>query len=165
MKTRHLEQPRTKAPELESVTEAPDDPGASTAPSSSPAWPLGLAAVAVLAAGGVLFALRSRRAAGDVGPDVTGPDAPAPDVAVDLAVTCADPRQAVLLAFEAAEALLAADSTTRRPLTASAREWSASVHLPALTRLVERYEIARFSRHAVTAEDRAVALDALRSLA
>ena len=85
--------------------------------------------------------------------------------AVRAAESCADPRQAVLLAFAAAEALLSADPVTRRPPATSGREWATALGLAPLTTIVGRYEVARFSHHDVADADRKLAIDALRELA
>lgn len=140
---------------------APESPG------GSPAWGIGAAGALLVvgAAAGVAYATRARR-------DGTAPSRVTPvatpeerDDAVARARACADPRQAVLLAFAAAEAVLSGDAATRRPSSTSAREWSSRVRIAPLSTIVGRYEIARFSDHPVTDDDRATALDALAVLA
>lgn len=133
----------------------------------SPAWGIGAvgALLIVGAAAGVAYATRTRRggALPPLPPAVATPEER--DDAVARARACADPRQAVLLAFAAAEAVLSGDATTRRPPATSAREWASRVRLAPLTAIVGRYEIARFSDHEVNDRDRAAALDALDALA
>jgi hypothetical protein len=133
--------------------------------STTPAWGLGGAGVLVLVAlgGAILWARRDRSTPISRPADVIA-TLQERDDAVAIAMACADPRRAVLLAFAAAEAVLSVDATTRRPPSTSAREWSAVVGLAPLAALVSRYEIARFSQHDVTAADRAAALDALAAM-
>lgn len=135
-------------------------------PRPSPQWGLGLGGVVLLLAVAGVVALGRR------GDELDLPDDPRPAVvseeervdAIAEAQRCTDPRQSVLLAFAAAEALLSADAATRRPPATSAREWAAALRLSPLTELVGRYEIARFSTHPVSSADRTAALDALVSL-
>ena len=141
---------------------APRDDGA------SPAW--GMAALGVLLLGlGGAFAVAASRHRRPIDPDarslpvIATPEAR--DDAVARALGCDDPRQAVLLSFAAAEAVLSIDPDRRRPPATSAREWSMRVRSVSLSTIVSRYEIARFSDHAVTEGDRHAALDALRALA
>jgi protein-S-isoprenylcysteine O-methyltransferase Ste14 len=133
----------------------------------SPAWGIGVAGALLVvgAAAGVAYATRTRRDAASPlpAPIVATPDER--DDAVARAHACADPREAVLLAFAAAEAVLSGDAATRRPPATSAREWSSRVRLAPLSTIVGRYEIARFSDHPVTDRDRTMALDALAVLA
>jgi hypothetical protein len=132
-----------------------------------PSWGLGLAGVVVLLGAAAVIARRRRVAPLDL------PDGPLPVIATEdervdavrAAEACTDPRQAVLLAFAAAEALLSADVATRRPPATSAREWASALGLRPLTTIVGRYEVARFSHHDVDDSDRRDALDALRELA
>jgi hypothetical protein len=131
-----------------------------------PEWGLGVLGVVLLLGAAGIVAFRRRLVPLDL------PDAPRPVAtdeerhdAVATAEACADPRQAVLLSFAAAEAVLSVDPTTRRPPATSAREWADVVKLAPLRDIVGRYEVARFSLHDVTEQDRAVALGALRSLA
>jgi hypothetical protein len=137
------------------------------APSSSaPQWGFGLVGVVLLlgAAGAVVY-LRRPAPLPERPPFVPPVATPEErDDAVAVALACTDPRQAVLLAFAAAEAVLSRDPSTRRPPATSAREWASAIQSPPLTLIVGRYEIARFSQHAVTEDDRRIALDALRSL-
>ena len=131
-----------------------------------PSWGLGLAGVALLLVAGAVIVHRRRVPPLDLpgAEPVIATDAERVD-AVRAAESCVDPRQAVLLAFAAAEALLSAAPETRRPPATSAREWASALGLAPLTAIVGRYEVARFSHHDVDADDRAVALRALRELA
>jgi hypothetical protein len=135
--------------------------------SSAPVqWGFGIVGVVLLlgAAGAVAYLRRPApmpERAPRVAPIATPEER---DDAVATALACPDPRQAVLLAFAAAEAVLSRDPATRRPPATSAREWASAVQSPPLTTIVGRYEIARFSQHAVVEDDRRIALDALRSL-
>jgi len=141
---------------------APRDEGA------SPAWGMAALGIVLLGAGGA-FAVAASRRRRPIDPDAPPPPVIAtPEVrddAVARALGCPDPRQAVLLSFAAAEAVLSVDPDTRRPPATSAREWSARVRNVSLATIVSRYEVARFSDHAVTEGDRHAALDALRALA
>lgn len=131
-----------------------------------PEWGLGVLGVVLLLGAAGVVAFRRRLVPLDL------PDDPRPVAtkeerydAVATAESCTDPRQAVLLAFAAAESVLSADPTTRRPPATSAREWATAMEIAPLRDIVGRYEVARFSLHDVTEHDRAVALGALRSLA
>lgn len=135
-------------------------------PGPPPQWGLGLGGVVLLLAVVGVVALRRRGDELEL-PDDAWPVMATEDEQVDAiaqAQECTDPRYSVLLAFAAAEALLSADSATRRPPSTSAREWSVALRLAPLTEIVRRYEIARFSTHPVSAADRTAALDALLSL-
>jgi hypothetical protein len=159
---------RERAPEVIDTREAQRSPAAGARRDEPAAWAMGALGVTLLlaVAGGAVVLARRRRSAGHAAvelPRIATPEARAS--AVDAALAEVDPRTAVLLAFQAAEAVLSADDSTRRPLATSAREWAAIVGSPHLDRLVSRYEIARFSHHAVTEDDRAIAVGALRALA
>lgn len=138
--------------------------GDGSSPATKPAWALGIGGVAMLTIAAGAMALHRRRGDTVVGRSsaIATPGECAD--AVHDAEQCADPRQAVLLAFAAAEALLSTDLSTRRPPSTSAREWFDALRIPSLGAIVGRYEIARFSQHEVTEDDRAVALTALRGL-
>lgn len=158
--------------------ESPDE-GAGAADDGgrpSPAGSLALAGLGVLVLAGVVTLMvrsRLREEGVLVLPPVDDErvlvPAGAPTDLTAAAATEPDPRQAVLLAFAAAEATLAGTPLARRPAT-SPREWLATVRADRrdvavpLAELVARYEIARFSHHAVTSADRDAALDALRRL-
>ena len=133
---------------------------------TTPAWGLGgVGVIALLAAGGAVLWARRDNSAPLSRQAMVVATAEEQEGAIARAIECADPREAVLLAFAAAEALLSVDATTRRPLSRSAREWSRDVGLPPLDAIVSRYELARFSRHEVTEADRVIALDALATMA
>jgi hypothetical protein len=157
-----------RRPDRDGGTSVIDGPRDAVADGSggSPAWGLGAvgALVVVGAVGGVVLSERRRRRAIEPPrePIVATPEER--DDAVARARACADPRAAVLLAFAAAEAVLSADAATRRPPATSAREWATRVRRAPLTTIVGRYEVARFSDHAVSARDRDVALGALADL-
>jgi hypothetical protein len=141
-------------------------PGSASSEGSTPEWGLGLLGAVVLVGTAAVVAYRRGRAApldlrGD--PPIIATEEERAD-AVAVAHACTDPRQSVLLAFAAAEAVLSTDPATRRPPSTSAREWAAALRLPPLSDVVARYEIARFSHHAVTDDDRRAALDALERL-
>lgn len=163
--------PRREAPVVEAPPGRTVDDGSAVrtddGEAGSPAWSIGLAGLLVIVATGigVVLATRPRRGQGAGGLELPIATPQERDDAVARAHACLDPREAVLLAFAAAEAVLSADPATRRPPATSAREWAALVRIAPLTVIVSRYEIARFSDHAVTERDRTAALDALEALA
>jgi hypothetical protein len=137
------------------------------APSSAPVqWGFGAVGVALLLGAAAAVAFLRRPGPLPERPPFVPPVATPEerDDAVATAIACTDPREAVLLAFAAAEAVLSRDPSTRRPPATSAREWASAIQSPPLTTIVGRYEIARFSQHAVSDADRRMALDALRDL-
>lgn len=165
---RDLRQPTTGAPD--EVTQSddgvrPDDEVAEDDPPSPFGTLLlaGLGALVVAGAAALLGRSRLRRDGALVAPDVddervlVAAGAPGASLA-ERAAAEPDPRQAVLLAFAAAEERLG------RPPATSPREWLASVRSEPLAVLVGRYEVARFSHHEVTEADRRAALDALAAL-
>jgi hypothetical protein len=142
----------------------------------SPAGSLVVAgAVVLLLAATTAAVVRGRSASGAGDQPAAGDErAPGPAAAggtelVEAAEHARDPREAVLLAFAAAERRLAATPLARTPAT-SPREWLVTVRGSApdlgepLGVLVGRYEIARFSHHPVGEADRRRALRALADL-
>jgi hypothetical protein len=143
----------------------------------SPAGSLVVAGAVVLLLAATTAAVARGRSAGGAGEQAAAGDERAPGSAaaatgadlVEAAERARDPREAVLLAFAAAERRLAATPLARPPAT-SPREWLVTVRGSApdlgepLGVLVGRYEIARFSHHPVGEADRRRALRALADL-
>ena len=161
-----------------------ESPAARASPTGSVA--IALVALAALALTIAVTARARRRGAydggtgagadGDSGQRPATTAAAAPDAiaeAIAAARSESDPRRSILLAYRGAELALRGGPLARPPSTAP-REWlssirrrtgpDATVHR-AMTTLTARYEIARFSTHAPSGDDRTAALDALESLA
>ena len=162
--------PRLTTPPPDDVTTVDEEerPGDEAQEADDPPSPVGtlvLAGLGALAvAGAVALVVRSRlrRDGALVAPEVVDervlvPVGSGPGLS-ERAAAEPDPRQAVLLAFAAAEERLG------RPPATSPREWLAAMPSEPLAVLVGRYEVARFSHHDVTEADRLAALDALAAL-
>jgi hypothetical protein len=152
-------------------------------PSGTASILIALLAIAALS-GAAAMARRRRDRVTPSGSDVSAGDgeqgAPALDALPTDALVRAvhdepDDRHAILLAFAAAERLLATTPLARRA-TSSPREWLAHVRragdaghhtdvVTAMGALVACYEVARFSDHAISARDRRRAVDALQVVA
>ena len=152
-------------------------------PSATASILIAVLALAALGAAGAVARRRRDRIsllALDVAPsDATFPESAAAALPIDGLVAGVeaepDDRQAVLMAFAAAERFLAPTPLARRA-TASPREWLAHIRraardgtdidvVTAIGSLIGCYEVARFSNHPIDSADRARAIDALRVIA